>query len=176
MYLRTILLLIALGTLTLFTAVNWSSFTTPTTLSVIFATVEAPLGLVLLGFVILLVALFLIYVVYLQSSVLFEARRHARELHTQRELAEHAEISRIHDLRSFLETQLKALGEQTADSKAELSSRLDQLERDLHQSLEQCQNSLAASLAEIDDRLEHGSDELSTRRLTYRNVRDAGDK
>ncbi|HXV81733.1 MAG TPA: LapA family protein [Candidatus Binatia bacterium] len=174
MYLRTILVLLAVGALTLFTAVNWSSFTTPTTLSVIFATVEAPLGLVLLGFVILLAALFLIYVVYLQSSVLFETRRHARELHTQRELAERAEISRIHELRSFLETQLQALGEQTTQTKAELSARLDQVERDLRQSLEQCQNSLAASIAEIDDRLEHGSDELSARRLTYRNIRDSG--
>jgi uncharacterized integral membrane protein len=176
MYLRTLLVLLALGVLALFTAVNWSSFTTPTTLSLIFATVEAPLGLVLLGFVILLAALFLIYVVYLQSSVLFEARRHARELHTQRELAERAEISRIHDLRSFLETQLKTLGEQNAQSKTELSSRLEQMERDLQQSLEQCQNSLAASIAEIDDRLEHGSDDSSARRLTYRNVRDAREK
>jgi uncharacterized integral membrane protein len=176
MYLRTLLLLFALGALTLFTAVNWSSFTTPTTLSVIFATVEAPLGLVLLGFVILLAALFLIYIVYLQSSVLFETRRHARELHSQREIAEHAEISRIHDLRAFLETQLKTLGEQTVQSKAELSARLDQLERDLHQSLEQCQNSLAASLAEIDDRLEHGSEESSGRRQIYPNARDSGEK
>lgn len=70
----------------------------------IFATVEAPLGLVLLGVVVLLAALFLIYVVDLQSSVLFETRRHARELHDQRELAENAEISRLHELRSFLET------------------------------------------------------------------------
>ena len=165
MYLRTILIVLALGALALFTAVNWSAFVTPTTLSVIFATVEAPLGLVLLGMVVLLAALFLIYVVYLQSSVLFENRRHARELHDQRELAEHAEISRIHDLRSFLETQLQNLGKQTEQSKAELSARLDQLERELRQSIEQCQNSLAASMAEIDDRLEHGAGESQPRKL-----------
>ena len=165
MYLRTILIVLALGALTLFTAVNWSAFNTPTTLSVIFATVEAPLGLVLLGMVVLLAALFLIYVVYLQSSVLLETRRHARELHTQRELAEHAEISRLHDLRSFLETQLQNLGKQTEQSKAELSGRLDQLEGDLRQSIEQCQNSLAASMAEIDDRLEHGAGESQPRKL-----------
>ena len=110
MYLRTLLIVLALGILALFTAVNWSAFTTPTTLSVIFATVEAPLGLVLLGMVVLLAALFLIYVVYLQSSVLFDTRRHARELNSQRELAEHAEISRIHDLRTYLESQLQTLG------------------------------------------------------------------
>jgi len=165
MYLRTILIVLALGALALFTAVNWSAFTTPTTLSVIFATIEAPLGLVLLGMVVLLAALFLIYVVYLQSSVLFETRRHARELHAQRELAEHAEISRLHDLRSFLETQLQNLGKQTEQSKAELSARLDQLEGELRQSIEQCQNSLAATMAEIDDRLEHGAGESQPRKL-----------
>ena len=165
MYLRTILIVLALGALALFTAANWSAFTTPTTLSVIFATIEAPLGLVLLGMVVLLAALFLIYVVYLQSSVLFETRRHARELHAQRELAEHAEISRLHDLRLFLETQLQNLGKQTEQSKAELSARLAQLEGELRQSIEQCQNSLAASMAEIDDRLEHGAGESQPRKL-----------
>jgi len=165
MYLRTILIVLVFAALALFTAANWHAFTTPTTLSVIFATVEAPLGLVLLGMVVLLAALFLIYMVYLQSSVLFETRRHTRELHAQRELAEHAEISRIRELRSFLETQLQTLGKQTEQSKAELSARLDQLERDVRQSLEQCQNSLAASIAEIDDRLEHGAGESQPRKL-----------
>ena len=165
MYLRTILIVLALGSLALFTAVNWSAFTTPTTLSVIFASVEAPLGLVLLGTIVLMAAMFLIYVVYLQSSVLLETRRHAREMHAQRELTEHAEISRIHDLRSFLETQLQTLGKQSEQSKAELSARLDHLEGGLRQSIEQCQNSLAASMAEIDDQLERGADKLSPRKL-----------
>ena len=170
MYLRTILIVLALGALALFTAVNWSAFTTPTTLSVIFASVEAPLGLVLLGMVVLLAALFLIYVVYLQSSVLFETRRHAREINSQRELAEHAEISRLHELRSFLETQLQTLGKQTEQSKAELSARLDQLEGELRQSVEHCHNSLAASMAEIDDRLEHGAGASQPRKLPERSV------
>jgi uncharacterized integral membrane protein len=166
MYLRTLLIVLALGALALFTTVNWSAFTTPTTLSVIFASIEAPLGLVLLGIVVLLAALFLIYVVYLQSSVLFETRRHARELHSQRELAENAEISRLHDLRSFLESQLQTLGKQSEQSKAELSVRMNQLESELRQSIEQCQNSLAASMAEIDDRLQqHGAGESQTRKL-----------
>ena len=165
MYLRTLLIVLALGALALFTAVNWSAFIAPTTLSVIFASVEAPLGLVLLSVVVALAAMFLIYVVYLQSSVLIETRRHNRELHSQRELADHAEISRIQDLRSFLETQLKSFGQQTERSQAETSAKLDRLESELRQSIEQCQNSLAASMAEIDDRLEHGAGESQTRKL-----------
>ena len=165
MYLRTLFLVLALGALALFTAANWSAFIAPATLSVIFATIEAPLGLVLLSVVVLLTALFLIYVVYLQSSVLFETRRHARELHAQRELAEHAEISRLHDLRSSLEAQLQTLGKQTEQAKTELSARLDQIEGDLRQSIAQCQNSLAASIAAIDDRLEHSAAESQSRKL-----------
>jgi len=157
MYLRTLLIVLVLGALALFTVVNWSAFTAPTTLSVVFAAVEAPLGLVLLGMVVLVTALFLVYVVYLQSSVLFETRRHARELQAQRELAEDAEISRYHELRAFLETQMQNLSKQNEQSKADLAARLDQVEGDLRQSIEQCQNALAASMAEIDDRLEQGA-------------------
>jgi uncharacterized integral membrane protein len=165
MYLRTILIVLVLGAFALFAAANWHAFTTPTTLSLIVATVEAPLGLILLGMVVLLTALFLIYVVYLQSSVLFETRRHAREVETQRELAEHAELSRIHELRAYLEARLDALAKQGETSKSELVGRLDQLERDLRQSIEQCQNSLAAALAVIDDRLERGTVESPARKL-----------
>jgi hypothetical protein len=113
----------------------------------------------------LLTALFLIYVVYLQSSVLLETRRHARELHAQRELAEHAEISRINELRVSLESQLDALAKQNETTKSELLARLDQLEGDLRQSMEQCQNSLAAAMAEIDDRLERGIGQLPPQKL-----------
>jgi len=165
MYLRTILIVVILGALALFTVANWHAFTTPTTLSLIVGTVEAPLGLVLLGVFVLLTALFLIYVVYLQSSVLFETRRHARELQAQRELAEHSEISRIHELRSSLESQLQTLGKEAEMAQSELTARLDRLGTDLRQSIEQCQNALAAALAEIDDHLGHGTAPSESRKL-----------
>jgi biopolymer transport protein ExbB/TolQ len=166
MYLRTILILVVLGALALFTAANWDAFTTPTSLSVIFATVEAPLGLILLGIVAMLAVLFLLYVAYLQSSVLFETRRHGRELQAQRELAEQAESSRFHELHAFLESQLQNLAQQMAESKTELAAHVDRLERDLRSSMEQCENTLTAYMAEIDDRLERGAGELPPRKPT----------
>ena len=78
MYLRTLLILFVLGTLILFAAINWTAFVSPFKLSVVFTTVEAPLGLVLLGIIGLLTLLFLIYLVFLQSSSLLESRRQAR--------------------------------------------------------------------------------------------------
>ncbi len=165
MYLRTMAIVFVLGSLALFTMVNWQAFTTPTTLSLMFANVEAPLGLVLLGVVVVLAALFLIYVAYLQSSVLFETRRHARELQDQRELAENAEISRVHELRVSMESHLQALGKQGELSISELTGRLDRLETELRRSIEQSQNALAAALAEMDDHLGHSPAPTLPRKL-----------
>jgi uncharacterized integral membrane protein len=154
MYLRTLLILIVIGAVAIFAAINWKAFMAPTTLSVVFATVEAPLGLILLAVVGLLTLLFLLYVVYLQSSVLMENRRNARELQAQRELAEQAEASRISQLRSFLESELRRLGEKTEESKVVVLAKLEALERELRSVVEQSGNTLAAYLGEIEDRLE----------------------
>lgn len=91
MKVRTLFLLLAVGAIAAFTALNWSAFMTQATLSLGVANVQAPLGLVMLGLVAFLAALFLVFVVYLQTSVLLEARRHARELQANRELAGEAE-------------------------------------------------------------------------------------
>ena len=154
MYLRTLLILIVLGAVAIFAAINWKAFMAPTTLSVVFATLEAPLGLILLAVVGLLTLLFLLYVVYLQSSVLMENRRNARELQAQRELAEQAEASRISQLRSFLESELRKLGEKTEESKIAVLAKLEGVERELRAVVEQSGNTLAAYIGEIEDRLE----------------------
>ena len=129
----------------------------PTTLSVGFTTVEAPLGLILLGIAACLTLLFLVYVVYLQSSTLMESRRYGRELKAQREIADQAEASRIAQLQSFLETELRKFANQTEEAKAGVLARLDQLDRDLRSAVEQSGNSLAAYLGEIEDRFERTS-------------------
>jgi len=157
MYLRSVLIIVVLGVLIVFTSINWSAFMSPTTLSVGFTTVEAPLGLILLGIGGLLTLLFLIYVVYLQSSTLMESRRYGRELQAQREIADQAEASRITQLHSFLEAELRKLANQTEEAKTGVLTRLDQLDRDLRSTVEQSGNSLAAYLGEIEDRFERTS-------------------
>jgi hypothetical protein len=157
MYLRTLLILALLVAVVIFTAINWSAFVTPTTLSLVFAKVEAPLGLVLLGFVAVLTLLFLIYVVYLQSSVLIESRRYARELQAQRELADQAEASRFSQLQAFLESELRRVAQKSEELKTGMLARLEEVERELRSVVEQSGNTLAAYLGEIDDRLERTS-------------------
>ena len=125
MQLRNVVLLVVLGLVAVFAALNWSVIIAQTTLSLGFAEVQAPLGLVLLAILGLLTTLFLLYVVYLQTSVLLETRRHARELQAQRELADQAEASRFTELRSFLDTRLTELENSLSASIGELGARPD---------------------------------------------------
>ncbi len=156
MYLRTLLLLVVLGAIAAFAAVNWEAFTTPMSLSIVFTTVQAPLGLIMLGLAAVLTVLFLVFLVYLQASAIIEARRHARELRAQRELTEQAEASRFTDLRGFLEAELPKLADQTANLSADVQRRLDQLDQGLRSAIEQSGNTLAAYIGEFEDRLERG--------------------
>jgi hypothetical protein len=154
MNLRTLLILAVLGLVAVFSALNWSAFIAPTALSLGFTRVEAPLGLILLAVVALLTLLFLVYITYLQSTVLFDTRRHARELQSQRELADQAEASRFNQLRAFMEVELEKSAGEMEQSKSLLLTRLDQIERDLRAVLEQTGNSLAASIGELEDRFD----------------------
>jgi hypothetical protein len=133
----TLLLLLVLVAVVLFAALNWHAIVAPTTVSLLVTDIQAPLGLLLLGITVLISALFLIFVVYLQTTVLLEARRHSRELQTQRELADSAEASRFTELRGHLDTGLRKLSD------------------DVRASIEQSGNSLAAYIGELEDRLEH---------------------
>ena len=154
MYLRTLLISLVLGVVVVFALLNWSVFTAPTALSIGFTTVEAPLGLILLGAIGALTLLFLIYLVYLQATALMESRQYSRELKNQRELADRAEESRFTELRSSLETELRLIADQMADSNTAMNTRLDGLAHDLRSAIEQSTNSLSAYLGEIEDRLE----------------------
>jgi hypothetical protein len=154
MYLRTLSILAVLGLVVVFAALNWSAFIAPTALSLGLVTAEAPLGLILLAILALLTLLFLVYITYLQSTVLLDTRRHARELQLQRELAEQAEASRFNQLRAFMEAELEKLNGETEQSKSLLLTRLDQIERDLRAALEQTGNSLAAYIGELEDRFD----------------------
>jgi uncharacterized integral membrane protein len=151
MPLRTILIVLVVGGLAVFAALNWGAFTAPTTLRLGVGTVEAPLGLILLGFTGVLTILFLVFVTYLQTSVLIEGRRYARELQAQRQLAEQSEASRYSQLRQFVEVEIDKLVEQGERGRAETQARLDQLDRELRVIIEQSGNSLAASIGELED-------------------------
>jgi hypothetical protein len=109
MRILTGLVISLLAILSIFALLNWSTIAAPAPVSVGFATVNAPLGLVMLVAAGLLTAVFLAFIVYQQGAALVDARRFAKDLHVQRELADKAEASRFTDLRSYLHGELSRL-------------------------------------------------------------------
>jgi uncharacterized integral membrane protein len=141
----TTLLLFMLAAVAAFAVFNWNTFMTPADLSLGFTHFQAPLGLVMLSLTAILAALGMIFVIFLQTSVLLEARRHAHELKANRDLADRAEASRFTELQDFLATELARQNAWMAESNAAFLARVEQLE-----------NTLLASLGELEDRLERG--------------------
>ncbi|GAB4212555.1 MAG: hypothetical protein Fur007_05080 [Rhodoferax sp.] len=145
--LALLLILTLIGT---FLMLNWEAVLASTTLSFGLASLQAPLGLIMLGLMLFLVAFFALYVLVMQSSVLLDARKAAKELHTHRELADKAEASRFTELRTYLESHLNTAAK--AQELATLQHRVDTLEHNLKLALEQHGNALAAQIAEFEDR------------------------
>jgi uncharacterized integral membrane protein len=132
MSMRTLVVLLLLIALGVFVAANWAAFTTPTTLSLIVATVEAPLGFVMLGLTAAVAAVFLAYAFYVQASALRESRRVAHAIEQQRELADRAEASRFTELRDSTAARLDAMArslDTLQQSAVALGARLDRIDR-----------------------------------------------
>ncbi len=146
--------LLLLGAIAVFTVANWAAFTAPTSLSLIFATVHAPLGLVMLAALGLVLAVFLGYTVYLQTSTILAGRRYERQLKAQRDLAEQSEVSRFTELRALLESRTDQLGAELAASETRIQSRLGELAEELRLAVEHAGNTVAAYVGEAEDRLE----------------------
>ena len=154
MKVRALVLLGVLALFLVFMILNWATIMAPTTLNLAVAEVNAPLGLVMLGILAVLTAVFLTFIVYLQTSVLFEARRHAKELQTNRELADKAEASRFTELRQFMDAEIQKQVAVQADLKSTLLSKMNVLNADINQAIIQSGNSLSAYIGELEDRLE----------------------
>ena len=150
----TLLLFLVLAATAAFVTLNWEAVVAPADVSIGIAVVKMPLGLELVGLLVLITALFLVFVVYLQTSVLLETRRQAREIKASRELADQAEASRFTELRSFLEAEFARRGSHKGESQDAVLERVGQLDRDLRVVIEQSANSLAACVGELEDRLD----------------------
>ena len=140
---RSAFLLIIVLHIAALATLNWVTLATPTIISLGFIDVTAPLGLLMLGLTAALAVFFLVYVLYLQSSVLLETRRHTRELTVQRDLADKAEASRFTELRGFLDAQEQKRTTRHAELHSALLARVDQSD-----------HTLAAHMGQLEDRLD----------------------
>ena len=146
--LSTLLLFIIVAIASL-AALNWEALSAVSAVSVGLATFDAPLGLLMLGLTSLLGVLLVAYVLSLQGLVLLETRRHTKEMQAQRELADKAEASRFTELRAFLENQ-------HAQGHAAVMARLDSLETRLAARAQESDNTTAADVGQLEQRLVAG--------------------
>jgi uncharacterized integral membrane protein len=143
MRMRTLLLVLVLLSIGVFVSVNWAAVTAPTRLSLLVTTFEAPIGLLMLDLVVLVVLTFGVYLVVWQSAMLLESRRQTKELQAQRTLADQAEASRFTELRDIVHDELKGL-----------ANRMAQMQDALRTEIRDNANSLTATIAELDDRMQ----------------------
>lgn len=149
--LLVVVVVVALAALALF---NWPAISAVTSVSLGMAHVQAPLGLLLLAFTAALGLLFVVHSVVQQTRAGSEARRHAKELAAQRDLADRAEASRFSELRAFLDAELRRLDAQAADQRAGVVTRIDGLEAALRAKVDEATRTLSAYVGEVDDKLD----------------------
>ncbi len=143
---RTLVLLLIVAATAALAVLNWTALSEPSPISLGVTTVDAPLGLIMLGLTVLLGVFFIAYVLSLQGSVLLDTRRHTKEMQAQRELADKAEASRFTELRAFLEDQHQQVQDQ-------LIERLDALESRLAARAQESDNSTAAYVGQLEQQL-----------------------
>jgi hypothetical protein len=121
---RKIPILAVASLLALFVWLNWGALSAAMPISLGLATVQAPLGLVLLVPLFVLCVLFPAWAVSLQARVLRDVRRNTNALQ-QMERADREETSRLVDLRIDFLRALEESVNATAASIGELEDRME---------------------------------------------------
>jgi uncharacterized integral membrane protein len=98
--------LIVLVLLAVFATLNWSTFRQPAPLDFFFASIEAPLGIVMFFAVVVVALIHLFSIGRIEIAYALESRRLMQELGEARKLADSAEASRVAALQQFVEREI----------------------------------------------------------------------
>ncbi|WP_337868347.1 DNA cytosine methyltransferase [Meiothermus sp.] len=154
---RNVFLLVLIVVMALFAWRNWAVFSEEKTLSLFFTQVTAPFGVVMLTVMAVLVVVYFLYTVGLETAALLEVKKYARELLSARKLADEAEASRFSELKKWLEGELATLKAQSPaglETKLqEVVERIDRVEHELREDIEKAGNTLAAYIGELEDQI-----------------------
>jgi uncharacterized integral membrane protein len=142
MRVRTIVLIIVALLIAMFLFINWQVFAAPASFYFLVGTVAVPIGVVIVGLLAVVTLGFAGYVAVWQGSLLMDYRRQSKELQTQRSLADDAEASRFTALSALLREEM-----------AKQNARFDEAITALRTEVRDTEHSIAATLAEMDDRL-----------------------
>lgn len=147
------IILLGLALLVAFAVANWTLFTAPHTLDLLFMQVSAPLALVLLAVTLAFVAVFTIYALSLRTTALVETRRQFKELEAQRKLADTAEGSRLTALGAQVAEECARIRADLDEAHAESLRRAEALEASVLKALTENVNALFANVGEVDEKL-----------------------
>ena len=118
--LQTFIFVLVLFAILLFAAINWPLMIQTNRINLVFATIVAPLGGILLTMVGVLTLLYLLFLARSETDALLRNRRTANELEEARKLALRSEESRYSALRDELQERLAGI-------EGKLNSVLDRL-------------------------------------------------
>lgn len=144
-----VLLLFAVGA-----APNWNAVTALVPVNLLVATVELPVGLVLLGGLALISALLISEVIYLQSLVMRDARRHNKVLQTRLAGAESVDAARAAELRAFMGEEFNRLSARVVDAESRLKQHIGMVGEDLRTAVQMSGSGVAAHIGGLEERLE----------------------
>ena len=133
---RLTLLIVAILALAAFATLNWTEFVRPTQLSWGVGMGEAPLGMILMGVLVLSWVGFLIGSAYLETHYQLMAHRSSKALEAQRLLADKAEASRFVELRTYLEAQATLATQRESAVAGRLEQTMQQNQRELRAALD----------------------------------------
>lgn len=165
---RTLLLILATAVVVAFALLNWTEFSRPTPLNLGWTQVTAPLGLLLLGLLVLVTIGFLASSAISHARHVKHEREQARALQDQRDLADRAEASRFIDLRKALDDHLRDTREREKTSATERDQALGRAQRDLRGLLDQMHRSLTMYLGEMEARIDARIDAATDQPLVPR--------
>lgn len=149
---RNVFLLVVIVLMGVFAWLNWAAFAESKSLNLVVGRVNAPLGVLLLVMMAVLVVVYFLYTVGLETAALLEVKRYARELLASRKLADEAEASRFTELKKYIEGELTNLRGQGGQN-PEILARLERLEAELREDIERAGNTLAAYIGELEDQI-----------------------
>lgn len=151
---RTILMLLFAAIVAVFVALNWTELARTSPLNLGMTQAQGPLGLIMLGLLLLAAIVFLAYAIAIQAASLMESRAHTKELNAQRELANSAEASRFTELRSLVEKIETDSRQRQTDTQQWFEQRLATLQQEVSSKVENSGNTLAAFMGELEDRVQ----------------------
>lgn len=155
MTVRSVVLVLLSIFVAVFLILNWQGITAPVPVNILFKESQAPLGLILIIFFGVLWVAGIAWSLMQQASTLFEIRRAYKQADANKTLADHAELSRLEQVRQNLTDSMGQVTESVAKiekalcEKEQTEGEQEQIREDRLQALETQVQALLKNIEEL---------------------------